>query len=70
VTSPTLQRMFDIGVFPARDLLRELQARGILTKLDNRMGGTGIRYGPGDTFPTRREQAREVMGPVDGQDGT
>lgn len=70
VTSPTLQRMFDIGVFPARDLLRELQARGILTKLDNRMGGTGIRYGPGDAFPTRREQAREVMGPVDGQDGT
>ncbi len=70
VTNPTLQRMFDIGVYPARDLLRELQARGMLTKLDNRTGGTGIRYGPGSSFPTRREHSREATGPVDEQDGS
>jgi ATP-dependent DNA helicase RecG len=70
VTSPTLQRMFDVGVFPARDLLRDLQGRGILTKLDQRAGGRGIRYGPGDNFPTRRGREGDGSSSVDGPDGS
>lgn len=35
-----------------RDLLRELQTRGILQKLDDKTAGPGIRYGPGRHFPT------------------
>jgi len=51
VTNQTLQRLFDIGVYPARDLLKDLQGRGVLIKIDDRMGGRGVRYGPGPAFP-------------------
>lgn len=56
VTNQTLQRMFDIGVYAARDLLKDLQARGVLVKIDDRMGGRGVRYAHGPTFPATAEQ--------------
>ncbi len=59
VTNQTLRRMFDLDVAGARDLLRALQQRGVLVKLDQGRGGPGIRYGrgpkmlPGDTRASR-----------------
>lgn len=47
VTNQTLRRLFDLDVAGARDLLRALQLRGLLVKLDQGRGGPGIRYGPG-----------------------
>ncbi|MEO8571963.1 MAG: ATP-binding protein [Chloroflexota bacterium] len=47
VTNQTLRRLFDLDVAGARDLLRALQVRGLLVKLDQGRGGPGIRYGPG-----------------------
>lgn len=47
ITNQSLRRLFDVTVYQARDMLRDLQKRGILTKLDERSGGRGIRYGPG-----------------------
>lgn len=62
VTNQTLRRLFDLNVFPARDLLRDLQTRGILSKLDDKTAGPGVRYGPGPAFPdtprTPRRKAR------------
>lgn len=58
VTNQTLRRMFDLKVHQARDLLRDLQQREILVKLDDRAGGPGVRYGPGPRFPGRRAPAR------------
>jgi ATP-dependent DNA helicase RecG len=54
ITNQTLRRLFDLGVYPARDLLRHLQERGVLRKLDEKGGGPGIRYGPGPDFPAHR----------------
>jgi ATP-dependent DNA helicase RecG len=54
VTNQALRRMLDIKVHQARDVLRDLQQRGVLVKLDDRAGGPGIRYGPGPSFPARR----------------
>ena len=51
ITNQTLRRMFDLTVYPARDLLRDMQARGLLRKLDDKTAGPGVRYGPGDAFP-------------------
>lgn len=51
VTNQTLRRLFDLDVNRARDLLRDLQQRGIVKKLDKARGGPGIRYGPGRRFP-------------------
>ena len=50
VTNQTLRRLFDLDVTGARDLLRALQQRGLLVKLDQGRGGPGIRYGPGPTL--------------------
>jgi ATP-dependent DNA helicase RecG len=51
ITNQTLRRMFDLTVYPARDLLRDMQTRGLLRKLDDKTAGPGVRYGPGDAFP-------------------
>jgi ATP-dependent DNA helicase RecG len=56
ITNQTLRRLFDVGLYPARDLLRDLQARGILSKLDDKTAGPGVRYGPGPNFPGRRRR--------------
>ncbi|NJP24122.1 hypothetical protein FLW53_07895 [Microbispora sp. SCL1-1] len=51
VTNRTLQRLFDIQVYAARDMLNDLRARRILEKIGDARGGTGVRYGPGPAFP-------------------
>jgi hypothetical protein len=43
--------MFDVDVAGARDLLRALQQRGVIVKLDQGRGGPGIRYGRGPKMP-------------------
>ncbi|WP_322747228.1 MULTISPECIES: ATP-binding protein [unclassified Frankia] len=53
VTNRTLQRMFDVTMFGARDMLADLRRRGVLCKIGDAHGGTGVRYGPGDAFPRR-----------------
>jgi ATP-dependent DNA helicase RecG len=51
VTNRTLQRMLDIGVYPARNLLVDLQTRGLIAKIGTARGGPGVRYGRGPNFP-------------------
>lgn len=63
VTNQTLRRLFDLGVFPARDLLRDLQRRGILHKIDERSAGPGVRYGPGQRFPAQMDQPKDRQTP-------
>lgn len=53
ITNQTLRRLFDLEMYPARDLLRELQDRDVLVKLDKTARGPGVRYGPGADFPKR-----------------
>lgn len=50
VTNQTLRRLFDLDIPIARDILRDLQQREILRKIDPGRGGPGIRYGPGPAF--------------------
>lgn len=56
VTNQTLRRLFDLEIYPARDLLRDLQRRGVLRKLDGQTSGPGVRYGPGPRFPRHPAQ--------------
>lgn len=51
VTNRTLQRMFDMNVYAARNLLGDLQARGLVEKIGTARGGPGVRYGPGRNMP-------------------
>jgi ATP-dependent DNA helicase RecG len=55
VTNKTLQRLFDVHVYTARNMLADLRARGIVEKIGEARGGPGVRYGPGTDFPGRRQ---------------
>ncbi len=70
VTNATLRRLFDLDVAGARDLLRALQARGVVVKLDSGRGGPGIRYGAGPAMTkpgARPSRARgRSAAPADG----
>lgn len=46
VTNRTVQRMFDIDVYRARNLLADMRARGLIVKIGEARGGPGVRYGP------------------------
>jgi ATP-dependent DNA helicase RecG len=51
VTNRTMQRLFDVQLFAARNVLNDLRKRQILEKIGDARGGTGVRYGPGPNFP-------------------
>lgn len=51
VTNRTIQRLFDISVYAARNMLAEMRGRGLLEKIGEARGGPGVRYGPGPEFP-------------------
>lgn len=54
ISNKTLQNVFDVDVYRARDLLRDLQDRGILVKTSKAQRGPGVEYGPGQNFPAGR----------------
>jgi len=55
VTNRTLQRLFDIQLYAARNMLTDLRDRGIIEKIGQARGGPGVRYGPGPKFPGERQ---------------
>lgn len=50
VTNRTIQRLFDISVPNARNMLSDMRNRGLLDKIGEARGGPGVRYGPGPNF--------------------
>lgn len=56
VSNRTLQRMFDLHVYAARDLLADLRKRGVVAKIGDAQGGKAVRYGPGPHFPAGPER--------------
>jgi len=63
VTNRTLQNMFDIDVWRARDLLADLQARELLTRTSDAARGRNVEYGPGPKFPKPRVRAKKLSKP-------
>lgn len=55
INNRTIQDMFDVNVYRASGLLRDLQDRGILVKTTAQQRGPGVEYGPGPKFPGRRK---------------
>lgn len=51
ITNQTMRRMFDLNVYQARDVLRDLQDRKVLQKSDGPATGPKVRYGRGSSFP-------------------
>lgn len=51
VTNRTLQNLFDIDVYKARDILADLVQREFLVKTSVQARGPNVQYGPGPKFP-------------------
>lgn len=54
INNATLQRAFDVDVYGARDMLRDLVGRELLVRTSEQRRGKAVRYGPGPRFPGRK----------------
>ncbi|PYY37732.1 transcriptional regulator [Curtobacterium sp. MCJR17_055] len=58
VNNATVQRMFDVDVYAARDILRDLVDRDVLTRVSEQRRGPAVKYGPGPSFPQKQTGRR------------
>lgn len=58
VNNRTIQRLFDVDVYQARDILRDLVGRELLVRTSEQKRGTAVRYGPGPAFPSKKRKPR------------
>ncbi|MEO3806950.1 RNA-binding domain-containing protein [Nonomuraea sp. B1E8] len=63
VNNRTVQRLFDVGVYQARDIIRDLVGRELLTRTSEQKRGTAVRYGPGPKFPKAKTSRSKVRRP-------
>ncbi|CAN5353005.1 ATP-binding protein [soil metagenome] len=72
ITNRTLQNLFDIDLWRARDILADLQSRGIITRTSEAARGPSVEYGRGDRFPRQRARPSRakpsVPKPIDAVD--
>ena len=54
ISNRTLQNLFDIDVWRARDILADLQGRQIIVRTSEVARGPNVEYGPGPQFPRRK----------------
>ncbi|HEX5146956.1 MAG TPA: ATP-binding protein [Conexibacter sp.] len=57
ITNRTLQNLFDIDVWRARDILADLQQRELIVRVSQARRGPRVVYGPGARFPKTRRRA-------------
>jgi ATP-dependent DNA helicase RecG len=71
ITNRTLQNLFDIDVWRARDILADLQQRELLVRVSEARRGPRVVYGPGARFPKpSRRKKRAAVAPADDPSGT
>lgn len=56
INNATIQRLFDVDVYVARNILQELMGREVLVRTSEQTRGTAVRYGPGPRFPAKRSR--------------
>lgn len=65
INSATVQRIFDVDVYRARDILRDFVGREILVRISTQTRGPKVKYGPGAQFPARPTRRRRQGDPSD-----
>jgi ATP-dependent DNA helicase RecG len=53
VNNDAVKRLFDVDVYAARDILKDLVDRDILTRTSEQRRGTAVKYGAGKKFPAK-----------------
>lgn len=54
INSRTIQRMFDVDVYQARDILRNLVSREIIVRSSTQKRGIAVKYSAGRSFPIKK----------------
>ncbi|NIH78003.1 RNA-binding domain-containing protein [Amycolatopsis viridis] len=64
INNRTIQRLFDLDVYQARDILRDLVGREIISRSSTQKRGTAVKYSAGPKFPDskRRKKAAGSTG--------
>jgi ATP-dependent DNA helicase RecG len=60
INNATVQRIFDVDVWQARDVLRDFVGREILVRVSDQTRGPKVKYGPGPRFPDERARSRRA----------
>jgi ATP-dependent DNA helicase RecG len=58
ITNKTVQNLFDVDVFRARNILASLNQRAIIARISEAARGPNVVWGPGPKFPTARARKR------------
>ncbi len=58
INNRTVQNLFDVDVYRASAILRELVERGMLVRTSEQTRGSAVRYGPGARLPAARRRSR------------
>lgn len=64
INNRTVQRLFDVDVYQARDIIRDLVGRELLTRTSEQKRGTAVRYGPGPKFPKAKSNRAKNRRPA------
>ncbi|ASO22535.1 ATP-dependent DNA helicase RecG [Actinoalloteichus hoggarensis] len=54
INNRTIQRLFDIDVYQARDILQNLVGRGVIVRSSAQKRGVAVRYSAGPAFPGKK----------------
>ncbi|MHB1928068.1 MAG: hypothetical protein ACYDEN_06090 [Acidimicrobiales bacterium] len=65
ITNKTLQNLFDIDLWRARDILADLQQRSIIVRTSEATRGPSVEYGRGPNFPRKRARKQRPDSPDD-----
>jgi ATP-dependent DNA helicase RecG len=68
INNRTIQRLFDVDVYAARDILRDLVARDIITRISEQSRGVAVRYGPGTAYQKAKKAAAKRSGRLESDD--
>lgn len=66
ITNRTLQNVFDVHVFKARDIIADLVRRNILVRTSVTHRGPKVEWGPGPSFPSTGGTRRRTDEPIAG----
>jgi ATP-dependent DNA helicase RecG len=59
INNEAVKRMFDVDVYAARDILKDLVDREVLARTSEQSRGTAVKYGEGRKFPAKAKSRRE-----------
>lgn len=60
INNDAVKRMFDVDVYAARDILKDLVQREVLARTSEQSRGTAVKYGEGRKFPARGRKNRST----------